>query len=209
MSPSHWACVPSVPSPPPRFENRMDPRSEPQTVPCKLYPDEHHSPPTLAKSAACSRHRGSITAVNAKGNNSTTSKSVLQKYTEQPCTVPRTHSPTDARDHPKCACTSSSHSSFREMLDVLLSRAPRWMATLTQLPGYPSSKRRSSQLDQKARNTETSDLSNLSTPPSCNDKPPVDGILGVLGSHRGPQCKRRLLLLWCSQFCKLLDGCQR
>ena len=64
-------------------------------------------------------------------------------------------------------------------------------------------------LNKKARNTETCDLSNLSTPPSCIVKPPVDGILGVLGSHRGQQCERQRLLLWCLQLRKLLDGCQR
>ena len=72
---------------------------------------------------------------------------------------------------PTCACTSSSHSSCRDIHDVLRSRAPRWMATLAHLPGYPSSRRPSSQLDQKERNTETSDLLNRPAPPSCNDKP--------------------------------------
>ena len=85
----------------------------------------------------------------------------------------------------------------------------RRMSFLTQLPGFLPSKRRSSQLDQKARNKETSDLSNRHAPPSCIDKPRVDGILGAMVTHRGQQCKRQRLLLWCKQIRKLLDERQR
>ena len=96
MSPSPLACVRSVPSPPPRCENRMDPVANRKQFTPNCIRTKHHTPPTLAKSAACSCHRGSITEVNTKGTNSTTSQSVLQKYTEQPCTVPRTRTPTNS-----------------------------------------------------------------------------------------------------------------
>ena len=98
---------------------------------------------------------------------------------------------------------------LREIHDVLAPHTHRRMSNLTQLPGFLPSKRRSSQLDQKARNKKTSDLSNRPAPPSCIDKPHVDGILGAMGTHRGQQCERQRLLLWCKQLRKLLDERQR
>ena len=96
---------------------------------------------------------------------------------------------------PKCSGTSSLPSSCLDINDVLAPRAHRWMSFLTQLHRFLPSKRRSSQLDQKERNKETSDLSNRPAPPSCNDKSRVDGILGVLGTDRGQQCKSQRLRL--------------
>ena len=94
---------------------------------------------------------------------------------------------------------------LREIHDVLAPHAHRRMSNLTQLPGLfnEAGDGHRPNLIKKARNQDNCDHSDRHAPPSCIDKPRVDGILGVLGTHRGQQCKRQRLLLWCKQIRRL------